>query len=69
VQNIVDVIDGISILLFEKPNRKITTSIADFYNCKNFITLFYKGYVIVINVFGMFLHHNLVELLMVVQSN
>jgi hypothetical protein len=43
VQNIVDVIDGISILLFEKPNRKITTSIADFYNCKKFHNIVLQG--------------------------
>jgi len=36
---------------------------------KKFIALSYMGYVIVINVFGMFLHHNLEELLMVDHSN
>jgi hypothetical protein len=55
--------------LFENPNMKVTTSIAKFYSCKKFIALSYKGYVIVLNFFGMFLHHNLEELLMVVHSN
>jgi hypothetical protein len=37
VQNIIGVIDKIPILLFEKINKKITASIANFYNRKNFL--------------------------------
>jgi hypothetical protein len=43
VQNIIGVIIGIPILLFENPNRRITASIADFYNCKNFYNIVLQG--------------------------
>ncbi len=43
VQNIIGVIIGIPILLFENSNRRITASIADFYNCKNFHNIVLQG--------------------------
>jgi rRNA maturation protein Rpf1 len=43
LQNIASVIERTHILLFEKPNRKVTTSIANFYNYKKFHNIVLHG--------------------------